>query len=185
MIADSFPPFLKKNPIGVGCGLLAVLLIAGAYYRSSAVPELNELLDQKLTERARVAANVKNATGLTDQLARLTRAQKGIEDRLVHASELAKNLQYFYRLEAETGTKLLELHQNPSSLKVGAPKTAFNGVSFTVTFQGDYLAILDVFRRLERGTHYSRVLSASLMTIGPDRTGPLKLSLGLELLGQP
>ena len=178
-------PILKKNPIGVGCGFLAVLLVAGAYYRSSEVPVLTDLLDQKSTESARVAANVKNATGLTDQLGRLTRAEKEIEDRLVHASELAKNLQYFYRLEAEAGVKLLELHQNPTSLKAGAAKTAFNGVSFTVALQGDYPAILDVFRRLENGTYYCRVMSATVLTNGPDRGGPLKLSLGLELLGRP
>jgi hypothetical protein len=39
-------------------------------------------------------------------------AGKQVEARLVHPGDLAKNQQYFFKLEADTGTKI-DCHQNP------------------------------------------------------------------------
>jgi hypothetical protein len=177
--------FIKKHPLGIACGAIALLFAGATYYRRSVIPEVTSLLDEKVTESARISANIKNAAQLTDQLAKVTEADKAVEGRLVQASQLANNLQYFYRLEAETGTKLIELRQNPPSARTPATKGAFSGVSFSVALQGEYVAILDVFRRLETGAHFCRVTAAGITSAGPDRNSPLKLTLAVELLGQP
>ncbi len=179
---------LKKNPISVGCAAVTLGLAVWTYIDSDDPPRLSTELDQVSTESHRLAANIKNSAQLHEQLNALAAARVEIEPRIVHVSELAKNLQYFYRIEAETGTKITDLQRNnqASPLKPG-PKGVYAPVGFTVSVEGEYPSILEFLRRLENGTHFCRVISGNLAKGGNDvdRSGPLKLNLTLELLGQP
>lgn len=177
--------FAKRHPISISCALLAVVLGAGTFYRSSELPEVTARFEEKSAEGGRLSANVRNGNQLPEQLEQLTAAGAGIGARFVRGSELAQNLQYFYRLETDTGVKLLELRQNTSSAAAKSESAALRGVGFTVALQGEYFAVLDFIRRLESGAHFPRVMSASLSGSGPDRTGPVRLSLEIELLGHP
>ena len=51
--------FIKKNPIGVGCGLLSLALAFAIYYRSDLIPAAEAELDQKGTLSDRYTANLK------------------------------------------------------------------------------------------------------------------------------
>lgn len=182
---------VKKNPVSVGCGVLALALGAGLYFRSDQIPAVTAQLDQVSAEGRRLTANIRNAAQLAEQIATLEEAGRKIAPRIVSAPELAKNLQYFYKLEADTGTKLIDLRQLPPAVAgPGAAKGSpaiYAGVGFAVSVEGEYPTIIDFLRRLENGTHYCRVINATVTTTGgeTDRTGPLKLTLTLELLGQP
>lgn len=180
---------VKKNPVSVGCGLLALALGVGFYFRSDQIPAVTAQLDQVSAEGRRLTANIRNAAQLAEQIAVLEEAGRKIAPRLVSAPELAKNLQYFYKLEADTGTKLLDLRQLPPAVAVStkAPPAAYAGVGFALSVEGEYPALIEFLRRLENGTHYCRVLNAAVTTTSGevDRNGPLKLTLTLELLGQP
>lgn len=178
---------LKKNPIAVGCALLAIGLGVGVYLRSDGVPDASQKLDQVSREGQRLAENIRNKAQLSEQLDEMAAAQKAIEPRIIHESDLATNLQYFYKIEADTGVKITELHQNNSGPAKPGPKPTYIGVSFSVSVEGEYPAILDFLRRLEHGSHYCRALAANLIKGGSliDRSGPLRLSLTVELLGQP
>ena len=57
--------------------------------------------------------NLVNGSGLKEHVETITEKSAELESRLVRPAELAKNLQYFYRLEGETGAKLGELRQVP------------------------------------------------------------------------
>lgn len=177
--------FVRKYPISCGGGLLAVALALATYYRSSSVPETTDLLDARSREGTRLESNLRNGAQLPEQVQLLTDSVKQMEARLVNRSELATNLQYFYRLETETGVKLNELQQNTAPTPADPAQKALRPVSFSVAVQGDYPAVLDFIRRLEAGVHYCRINSSSISGSGPDRTGPVKLSLELELLGNP
>ena len=176
---------LKKNPVSVGCGLLSLLIAVAIYFRSDLVPEAAKLLEQKTAEGERLNANVTNAAQLPEQLAAITEARTEIEKRLVRASELAKNYQYFYRLEAETGAKLLSFRQNPVPAPKPGAKPGLIGVGYTLSFQGPYFTVMEFLRRLESGTHFARITQAGIGLTGNNRTGPLTISVSLELLGQP
>lgn len=176
---------VKKNPISFGCGFLSLLLIGGIYFRSGGIPQATADVEQKSAEGERLASNIKNSAQLNEQFANLAASGKEIEARLVRAGDLAKNLQYFYKLESDTGTKLVDIHQNPPQANAKGPKTAFAGVGYSLTLQGDYAALVDFLRRLENGAHYCRVMSASLSNNAQDRTGGMKMNLGIELLGTP
>lgn len=182
---------MRKNPVGFACGLAGVILISAAYFRSDAVPEAATELEAKSAEADRLAANIKHSAQLKEQVELLTTVAKQIDTtRLVRASELATNLQYFYRLEAETSVKLLELRQN-QVLPAKEKKGSFIAVPFTVGAQGDYPHLLEFLRRLEGGTHYCRVLSATLAAAvgggGEEAAGGglLTINLQIELLGLP
>jgi Tfp pilus assembly protein PilO len=174
---------VKKNPIGVVCGLLTLALAATVYFRSDRGEELQTELDQKSAEASRLALNLKNSAQLKDQLDAIVAAQKQIESRLMRADELPTNRQYFYKLEADTGVKLLDgsLRQSPGSKK---DSKAYLPTTFSVSVQGDYRQILTFLRRLETGSRYCRILTASCNSTA-ERGPTLVLSLTLELLGAP
>jgi hypothetical protein len=184
--------FVKKNPVGFGCGVLCVLLLGALYYRSDLVPADEAELAQKSAEAERLANNVKNSNQLKEQLEAITVAEKQIESRLIHPADLAKNQQYFYKLEAETGVKIIDCRPNSTAVPKGL-KTAYFPVPFTVNVQGDYVQVLNFLRRLENGSAYCRAIGVTFdvpnaaAAPGSSASGEsaVMLSLNLELLGQP
>jgi hypothetical protein len=185
MTGADLTAFVKKHPVSVGCGLLALVFALTVYFRAAGVPEAETLLEERSGEAGRLSTNIKHAAQLNEQLAALAAAGRAIEPRLIRSGELATNLQYFYRLEADTGTKLMELRQNPPPATRPASKTLFVPVSFSLTVEGGYPAVLDFLRRLEAGTHYCRVQSAVLRGVAPvsGRSDTVRLALSFELLG--
>jgi hypothetical protein len=179
----------KKNPV-VSVAVILCLAMAGAlYYRSDAISIAGMQLEEKTAEGKRLSANIKNSAQLPEQLARVTAASKEANSRLVRVGQLADNLQYFYKLEAETGVKFLDLRQTTDPVR--AAKTGKIPVGFTLTVQGDYPLLFEFLRRLESGSHYCRVKAANVVTFdqgagaGGLRSDASKITLNLELLGVP
>ncbi|MBI5768015.1 MAG: hypothetical protein HZA93_09480 [Verrucomicrobia bacterium] len=177
---------VKKNPLGIGCGVLSLALFGGWYYRSGDVPAVEQEVAQKAAEAQRYELNLIHAKSLPEQHEALVAANKEVDARLVRASQLGKNVQFFYKLESESGAKLTtDPRQAPLAPPAkNAAKTAYNPVAFSVTVSGDLPQLLRFLRRLESGVHYSRVLGASC-TVPQERSLPLTLNLSLELLGLP
>lgn len=175
--------FIRKNPIGIGCGVVSLVLGGLIYWRSDLQPEAEAELTTKSTEADRYKANLNSAANLQDHYEALVAANKIIDSRVVRASQFGKNLAYFYDLESETGIKLTA---DPRTSPVGAknPKSTYISTSWALSMQGTMPQLLAFLRRLENGAHYCRVLSFSL-TSGTDRNAPLNLTLNIELLGLP
>jgi len=185
MTKDDLIPLIKKNPISVGCGVIAIALAAVIYYRDGEIPAAEEQLVQKSAEADRLAANVQNANQLKEQVEALTVASKEVESRLVHASQTLNNYQFFFKLERETGVKMTA---NPVQGVTAPPKgakTIYLPVPFSITLQGTLPQLLDYLRRLESGARYCRVGSVTCSVPVADRSAPLTLSLNLEMLGVP
>ncbi len=176
---------VKKNPIGVGCGVLSLLLAGAIYYRSGQVPDAEDAVTQKTAEAQRYSANLKNGVGLKEQLDELTEANKEIDRRLVHVGQSLNNSQFFYKIESESGVKEAVLAQTTTVAPKPAPKATFIPVGFSVTEQGNLGQLLDFLRRLESGAHYCRVMSVTCSGVSGDHNAPLTLTLSLELLGLP
>jgi hypothetical protein len=181
---------LKKNPVVTGAVAVVLLLVVALYFRLDAVGDATAQLEAKSSEGQRLAANIKNSAQLPEQLATLVAANKEIENRLVRVGQLASNLQYFYKLEADTGTKFLDLRQVTVTSR-GPAKPGKIPVAFTLTVQGSYQQIFDFLRRLESGAHYCRVMNANISPVAEagaataSRGDLTKLTLNLELLGVP
>ena len=188
MTNQQLAAFIKSQPIGFGCGALTLILAVGIYFRGDYLPEAEKLLDEKATQGERIAANLTNGVQLPEQLNTITNARKQIEARLVHPDEAARNNGYFYKLEADTGIKLIDLRQNLIQAPKPGTKVNYLPVPYFVAVRGDYAHLLDFLRRLEAGSRYCRVISATINLAGTsdkDRATDLTLNLGLELLGQP
>lgn len=185
MTNEELYAFVRKNPVSFTGGVLSVLLLAGIYFRSGEVPAAEAELQQKTKEADRFSANVTHSVQLKEHHEALVRAVKEIDARLVRAGQLGVNNQYFFKLESETDTKLVDFRQSGLvPAKTGKP--AYSPVAFTVTVQGELRQLLHFLRLLESGAHYARMQSASLVPAGREaRRGLLTLSLNLELLGLP
>ncbi|MBI5426509.1 MAG: hypothetical protein HZA32_20730 [Opitutae bacterium] len=186
---------VKKQPIAFACGLLALLCGVALYFRSDAVDEAQRLFEEKDKESQKIALNARHTTGLAEQVQEIQAGAKQLESRLVHAGDLANNLQFFYRLENETGVKLIDVRQNSlPTPKANAPKTLFIPVSFSLTLQGSYAQVWAFIRRVETGPHFvrfDRLTVSKLEGAGRSEAGvgagldQMNAVFTVELLGTP
>lgn len=180
---------LKKNPVVTAAVVICVGLAIAHYLRGDLGAAAASQLDERTKEGQRLAANIKNSVQLPEQLAHVAAAAKEVDTRLVRVGSLANNLQYFYKLEADTGVKLIDLRQTTDPGR--AAKAGRIPVSFTLTLHGEYPQVLDFLRRVESGAHYCRVRSANVVPFDAGagssglRSDAAKLTLNLELLGVP
>ena len=189
MDAQSILNFVKKNPVGVGCVVLAVVLSIGGYVRSGRMAVLETELDDRVREGDRLKNNLRYASKLDEHLDTVNRAVERINKGAITPSALATNLQFFYRLESELGLKLVDLRQGtPERSK---QSTEYIAVPYTLAVEGTYRQLLLLIQRLETGSHYVKFLSTNLSpsraaTAGEaDPTDPiLVLSLNLQILGR-
>jgi Tfp pilus assembly protein PilO len=179
---------IKKQPIGFSCGLLCLVIAVLLYFRSSKIDESQAEYDAKSAERTQILANVRNSEHLTEQVVEMQGYAKEMESRLIHAGQLAVNLQYFYKLEAENEVKLMDVRQGTFTR---GPKTLNVGVPYNVTVQGSYKHVLAFLQRLESGAHFCSFktvnfnkLLGSSDSLG-DSNAIMNLSLNIELLGTP
>jgi hypothetical protein len=177
--------FLRKNVISVACVAISIGIGFALYYRNDNLPEAEKVLQERAKQGELLQANIEDSAQLKEQHAAIVSSNDDISNRMIRVGQLAENMQYFYRLESDTGTKLVDPRQlswNPPAKN--APKTFFTPVGFAFTAQGDYSQVLDLLRRLENGEHYCRVISCTLHpSTTESRGGPMLISLSLELLG--
>jgi len=162
---------LKKNPISVACGLLALVIAVTIYYRSDLVPDAAKLLEQKTAEGERLNANVTNAAQLPEQLAAIPLARTQIEKRLVLASAARQKPPIFLPdrgLRREPSSS--PFAKTPFLLPKPGSKPVLIGVGYTASiprpiFYGDGVT----FAGWKVAAHFCRVTQASIGTPGNNR----------------
>lgn len=179
--------FLRKNAISVGCVIVSIVIGFVLYYRVDLLPDAERVLADRTKQGELLSANIEDSAQLVEQHAAIVAANIAISDRMIRVGQLAENLQYFYELENDTGTKLTDPHQSQWSAPAKtAPKTNYTEVGFTLTASGDYVQLLDLLRKLENGVHYCRVNTCALRPVSTDmRGGALEMKLTFELMGIP
>jgi hypothetical protein len=176
--------FIKKNVICVACVLASIAIGVTIYLRSDLLPEAEAVFADNNQKASLLAANIEDSEHLPDQHATLVAANQTIAARMVSVGQLAENEQYFYRIESDTGAKLLDLRQVPWTPPAkGAPKMTFYPVGFVLSAQGSFAQLLDMLRKIENGEHYSRVLTCNIHPLSEVRGSTLQMSLAIELLG--
>jgi len=184
---------IKKYPVGSSALVVGLIMLVALVVRYLDVATLQEAHDTAAAEGQRLGTNISHAVQLTEQTQVLEAANAVIASRLVNPSDLAINLQYFYKLEAEAGVKLLDTR--PVDARSGAKAAAkglYTPVQYIVSLQGGYGHVLAFLRQLEHGTNFCRVISSSLSQgqAGQERSGAEKsggdmvMSLTVELLGK-
>jgi hypothetical protein len=186
--ADS-PNVFKKHPLAFACFGLAVAFGAAAFYRSSETPAREALLDQKSAEGQRLQNNITNATTLQDQHDAFVALNRKLSERLVNPAQLGENLQFFYRIEAATNTKIIDLRQTYSTAAAKTAKGKFVSVPYSVSLQGELRSVLNFVRKIEKSPRFAKVTSATLLQAQAQSDNahqqPITLNLSLEMLGTP
>ena len=184
MTITDLTAIVKKHPIGVSCGLVSLLCGVWLYLRSDAIDERKDAADQKAKESQVILENVRNSDHLAQHTEAIQQAAKQLESRLVKAGQLATNLQYFYRLESDTGVKLTDVRQNQNGRGTGG---AYIGVPYTVTIQGNFKQVLAFIERIESGRHFSKfdTIAFNKAAGGDETTDLLSVHMSIELLGAP
>jgi hypothetical protein len=180
---------IKKQPVGFACVLISLLCGGWLYFRSGDLDKQQAEYEARSAEAANFSSNVTLAKNLPEQVGEMQALTKEMEGRLVREGQLAVNLQYFYKLEAENEVKLVDVKQNtrPKSGKV-----TYSGIPYSVNVQGPYKNVMAFLQRLEKGRHFCRIYSAgfSKSAGGSDASAQstdtgITLALSIELLGQP
>jgi hypothetical protein len=104
---------IKKQPIAFACAFVALACGVLFYFRSDALDEARQHFEAKDTEAKKMEVNVRHLAGLPEDTSQVQEAGRQFESRLVRAGQLATNLQFFYRIESETGVKLLDVRPRP------------------------------------------------------------------------
>lgn len=186
----------KKYPLGTVAAAVLIVMAGVLFLRRSNMTDMKVALESNTEEAQRHITNISYAVQLEDHLHALENANKIISGRLVNPQDLAVNLQYFYKLEAETGVKLLDTRPASASQSSGKPAVVMKGgykpVQYAVSLQGSYTRVLTFLRRLEQGSYYCRVVTATCNLGQEESTGADKkaaaseivLSLTVEILGK-
>lgn len=150
----------KKHPVGTVCGVLIVASAVVLYFRWDVGAASQAEYDAKSAEAAKMIANVTNAPGLEEQVAEITQLGKDLDNRLIKAAQIATNQQYFYKLESDTGVKLIgDVRQNTPRVRQG--KFNFTPVPFSVVVQGTYPQLMKFLGELQAGKHFCRITNTT------------------------
>jgi hypothetical protein len=190
LLSNDMAAFLKRYPIAIGCAVLSVILLAGSYFRSDRATELVTQSKDGEEQAQKLLNEIRGGANLAEQYETLTGHTKELESRLVQGSERARNQQYFYRIESETGVKEISLQPGfPSTVPQREPKPLYAGIGYTISVQGDYHQILGFLGRIESGQYFYRLITASVSRAGQRGLGGtaavITLTLNFELLGLP
>lgn len=183
---------IKKHPVGVVCLLVGLACIALYFVRNDVVAENTRVGEEKSSEAAKLLANVRNSTNLSEQLAELQGVTKAIEGRLVHPNQKALNQQHFYRLETETGVKLVDVRQGAIAAQRGKAASSYVGVPFAINVQGSFKQVMEFLRQIETGPYfvkYNAISFNKLLSGGGSPAGGgdsnITLAMTVDILGQP
>lgn len=184
MTGADLTALLKKHPLSLCCGLVAVACGVALYLRSDKIAESQATYEAKTAEANKMATNVRNSAGLAEQVAEIQAQRKDLESRLMKAGQLAVNLQYFYKLETETEVKT-DVRQSA----VGKNKAGYVPIPFSLSVQGTYPQLINFLSKLQDGRHLGRINSATMSKVNiSDPSNPdtaMTLSLSVDFLGQP
>src|SRR4051812_1723880 len=174
----------KKHPVGFACGAVCVVCAALLYVRSSKIDDSQAEYEAKSAEKDKILANVRYAEKLPEQVAQIQALTKELEGRLVRSGQLAVNLQYFYKLEAENEVKLIDVRQNNP---IKGSKVLYVGIPYSVGVQGSYKQVVAFLQRLESGPHFCRFTVMSFSKAGGTAAdarsaASMTVNLNLELL---
>lgn len=174
--------FWKRSPVLCSCIALTAVLLLSLYFRMGVREELEGKLTEQVKLRNKLAANVKYAAGLNEHTERLREVNAALTRTALKAGELALNQQFFLRLEAETGVKIIDLRPLavPPPAK-GAPSTGYVPLGFSLSVSGNYTQLLKFITRIEKGQTLGKVRSASIAE--PEAAGEQTVTLMVDLLG--
>jgi len=174
----------QRYPYCTACLALSALLLAGAIYLHSDLGEFMKLQQDRGRDGDQMLKFIAHGPQLRAAYASVHAASQRITESLIVEKNIPENFWYFYKIEQETQTKLLELQQRPAVIPDSGAAPFFKRVPYSLRIAGPYRNLLAYLRQLELGSHFARINSFALQR--QDASGDkLVLQLDLELLAFP
>jgi len=153
----------KNNPALSASGFIILLLFVGLFVRFEQLEvNINQLSDLK-KDLNNLQKNIANSGQLDRQLSEIISLSAKLEQEAIRPAELARNLQYFYTLEALNEVKLIDVRQQNVSIPAGgAAANPLAPITFSVNVAGEYEKLLKFLREIETTFLGGKVLSASI-----------------------
>jgi hypothetical protein len=170
--------FVRRYPLAVACGVVALLSGGAAWYLSGSNSDLEIVRQDRAKEGEAMFALLVGGTAQREELAAVREAARRIEDNLVIESNLAENAFYFYKFEEQTKARLPELH--PLSSPVTDPNGLYRRVPYSMRVSGSYEQVFAFMFAIESGPRLVNITSFGLGR----RVDGISLELSLELLGK-
>jgi hypothetical protein len=177
----SLVALLRRYPLLFACGAIALILLGVLYMRSDLIAAQQEELDKYSAEGRRYRSNIANGAQMQEHLDYLVQANKAVADRALKAGALAQNLQYFYRLESETGVRYIDLRPSGKPAAKGKVAPIYVPLNYVVTVTGTFPQVIRFLRQLEHGEYFCRITAATASGTG----GLATINLNLDILGVP
>ncbi len=140
----------------------ALAAIAFGYYRSATTDEIGVKIDEQRSALGNLKLNITSAQKITDHIAILDQNLEKIKPRIAQGENYALNLQYFYKLEAESGVKITNISKSDDSK--GA-KTQKIGTAFNISVEGAYHNTLKFMALAEKFLYFGRINNYTLSLI--------------------
>lgn len=185
---------LRTYPVASILAGLSLLMFFYFGYRHLGEANLEDQLQRATLRWRKIETNVfKNSVNLETQLESAKAVTQDVKQRLVNPLELAKNYQYFYRLEAGAGVEIttLQQHTKPGSSVISpneaeADKTPlFSSIEYTMVVNGSFYDILELLHALENGYHFYNLQNFTLQRQTGDDLRKLSITMNFSLLGAP
>lgn len=195
MNTETITAKFRQYPVAFVAVGVSILLIVGLYVRSMGMADLAARQEKLASEWETMEKDVfKNSVNLETHLEKADAISQDVRKRLIRSSELAKNYQYFYRLESSTGVRISSLQQETSAPPPprrqggdGSPPAPalFSKVGYKMSVKGQFSELLDLLKALEDGEHFYQLKTFSLQRNTDSKERQLSLTLNFDLLGNP
>lgn len=153
----------RGQPIPAICGLVVFVLILAFYFRGASAVGVQSQLDERNKHYRDLKANVASSVKLDEDLRRLVEYNKKIADGALRVGDIVQNLQFFYKIESETGVKLVDLRQQVvPPLSKGASPSSYVGVGFSLSIEGDYEKIILFCDALKHSSALAKIANFSI-----------------------
>ena len=177
----AFGALLRRYPFAASCLVVTLLCGAAAWFLSQNTDEQELARVDRAKEGESTLELLVGGSTQRQELAAAREAARRIEDNLVIESDLAANNWYFYRIEEQTKSRLLELH--PQSSPSAPDTTLYKRVPYTLKVTGSYEQVAAYLLALETGPRLANITSFTFSRREKDSSA-LSLELSLELLGK-
>jgi Tfp pilus assembly protein PilO len=181
---SSFVHLTLRYPFCAVC-IVVSLLLAGANLRLRFwLGDQATQLHAQAQKGDEVLKFISRGSQLRSELTAARAATQRIAENLVVEKNIPENFWYFYKIEQDTGAKLVELQQRPAPLpESGAPAT-YRRVPYMLKMSGPFRNVVAFLQQVETGPRLGRI-SGFVLQRQDLTTGRVVLQLDLEMLGFP
>ncbi len=176
---------IKQRPTATVSLVIALVLGVFYYIRGGHLEAVIEEQAFAENEWNRIEFNVRRARDLEQHLDQMRIVEEEIASRLMNPAEVAINYDYFYRIERETGVRLVTINQTGQVDSRGVPGlpalSNYSAVGYTLSVEGNFSQVLDFLSEVANGRFLARVSAINISSAAQGRG--VTANLQCQILG--